>query len=291
MRAHTEGKDEMGKRFAIVASATQGRSATWISSIALVVMVLGAAWLAAAPQAAEARPSPCGGGPQKYKSEIDDFMVRNVSCNYAKRVASHHIKTGDRRFNGWHCDDDEHGKGVDTTCSKGKYQRIHYSLKRRDTRHAALGAQTATSSTGEPVDSTPPDLKLSGKKTQHEAIGARTDCGQKRPPLVCGTCDGSACAVRVKASCGDEACTARVKGKVTKVKHDKLVPDEPPTEDLAPGETEGLDLNPTKKTRTEAGKALDDGKNVEAKVTVRAKDAAGNVATAKITIRLGVAPG
>ena len=51
-----------------------------------------------------------------------------------------------------------------------------------------------------------------------------------------------------------------------------------------------MELNPTKKTRREAGKALDDGKNVKAKVTVRATDAAGNVATEKITIRLAVAP-
>ena len=49
-------------------------------------------------------------------------------------------------------------------------------------------------------------------------------------------------------------------------------------------------LNPTKKTRREAGKALDDGKNVKAKVTVLATDAAGNVATEKSTIRLAVAP-
>ena len=45
-----------------------------------------------------------------------------------------------------------------------------------------------------------------------------------------------------------------------------------------------LDL--TLKTRKQALKALDDGKKVRAKVTVRAKDAAGNVATAKRTIKL-----
>jgi hypothetical protein len=33
-------------------------------------------------------------------------------------------------------------------------------------------------------------------------------------------------------------------------------------------------------------KTLDNGKNVQAKVTVRATDAAGNVATAKRTIKL-----
>jgi hypothetical protein len=95
--------------------------------------------------------------------------------------------------------------------------------------------------------------------------------------------------VRVKASCGDEACTARAKGKVTEVKHDKLGLGPSSTRDVAPGETVGLLLGLTKKTRKEAGKALDDGKNVEAKVTVRATDAAGNVATEKRTIRLAVA--
>jgi hypothetical protein len=64
----------------------------------------------------------------------------------------------------------------------------------------ALGAQTATSSTGDHVDSTPPDLQLSAKKKQ-----------------------GLGNAVKVKASCGDEACTASSEGKLTKVKHDKLV--------------------------------------------------------------------
>ena len=45
----------------------------------------------------------------------------------------------------------------------------------------ALGAQTALAG-GEPVDSTKPDLQLSAKKTQHEAIGARTDCDPKILP-------------------------------------------------------------------------------------------------------------
>jgi hypothetical protein len=150
----------------------------------------------------------------------------------------------------------------------------------------ALGAQTATSSTGESVDSVPPDLQLSGPKKQNPTIGARTDCGQKDPPLVCGFCDRGRCNVVVNASCGDEACTVSAKGKVTKVKHDKLVPDELSSSDLAPGETVKLGLFLTKKTRKEAGKALDEGEKVKAKVTVRATDAAGNVATAKRTIRL-----
>ena len=40
------------------------------------------------------------------------------------------------------------------------------------------------------------------------------------------------------------------------------------------------------KTRIQAGKALAEGKKVEAKVTVRATDAAGNVTTAKRTIKI-----
>jgi hypothetical protein len=150
----------------------------------------------------------------------------------------------------------------------------------------ALGAQTASSTTGDPVDSTPPDLQLSGKKTQHVAIGARTDCGQKEPPLGCYACDGGVCAIIVKASCGDEACTARGRGTLTKVKNEKL---RTASTDVAPGETSGLEMYMTKKTRKKAGKALDDGEKVKAKVTVKATDAAGNVATAKRTIRLGVA--
>jgi hypothetical protein len=154
----------------------------------------------------------------------------------------------------------------------------------------ALGAQTVLAG-GHPVDSVPPDLQLSGKKKQHPTIGARTDCGQKDPPLVCGGCDRGRCNVVVSASCGDEACTASAEGKVTKVKHDKLVPSELSSSLVAPDETVKLGLKLTKKTRKEAGTALDEGEKVEAKVTVRATDAAGNVATEKRTIRLAVAPG
>ena len=50
--------------------------------------------------------------------------------------------------------------------------------------------------------------------------------------------------------------------------------------------TRGPSGNPTTKARKEAAKALDEGEKVKAKVTVRATDAAGNVATAKRTIKL-----
>jgi hypothetical protein len=89
--------------------------------------------------------------------------------------------------------------------------------------------------------------------------------------------------VKVKASCGADACTARAEGKLTKVKKDKLQGSKLP---IVPGETRTLKLRLTKKMREEALKAVDKGKNVQAKVTVRATDEAGNLAAAKRTIRL-----
>jgi hypothetical protein len=135
----------------------------------------------------------------------------------------------------------------------------------------ALGAQTALAGGA-------PNLQLSGDKTQSHAIV---------PPLPGEGwwmgCDRFYCNVQVKASCGDEWCTARAKGKLTNVKQDKL---KPKRARVAPGEWASLNLNLSLETRKQALKALDSGKNVRAKVTVRAKDAAGNVATAKRTIKL-----
>jgi hypothetical protein len=89
-------------------------------------------------------------------------------------------------------------------------------------------------------------------------------------------------------SCGDEECTARATGKLTNVKMDKLGPDGPV--DVAPGKTFGLPrIGPElakEAQRREVRKALAEGENVKAKVTVKATDAAGNVATAKRTITL-----
>jgi hypothetical protein len=105
-------------------------SVTWISSIALVLMVLGAAWLAA-PQAAEARGAQeCGDGTPKY----DYFGLRahNVGCDQARRVARHQTKTGDRRFDGWKCDDDKFEHGARTmTCRRhheGELERVRYGF-------------------------------------------------------------------------------------------------------------------------------------------------------------------
>ena len=104
----------------------------------------------------------------------------------------------------------------------------------------------------------------------------------------------------------DEGCTLRATGKLTNVKMDKLGPAGPydmcldgePDEELAlcpefgpalrPG-PDGTLLGPglgKKEQRKQVRQALDEGKNVKAKVTVRATDAAGNVATAKRTITL-----
>ena len=47
----------------------------------------------------------------------------------------------------------------------------------------ALGAQTALAG-GEPVDSTPPDLQLSGKEIPMQR---RADCGGTSPHPVCET--------------------------------------------------------------------------------------------------------
>ena len=138
----------------------------------------------------------------------------------------------------------------------------------------ALGAQTALAG-GEPVDSVKPDLQLSGPKKQSP---------QNDGPNCDGGGGGPACDVIVNVSCGDEECTARAKGRLTNVKHDKLSPG---VKVVPPGETKRVGPDQLNKSqRQDVRKALDNGENVQAKVTVRATDAAGNVATAKRTIRL-----
>jgi hypothetical protein len=130
----------------------------------------------------------------------------------------------------------------------------------------ALSAQTALAG-GDPG----PDLQLSGPKKQN--------------PQADTTCDRYRCNVQVNVSCGDEECTARATGKLTKVNKDKLTPEGSIV--IAPGKTKNMGPDLTKKSqRREVRKALADGENVQAKVTVRATDAAGNVATAKRTIKL-----
>ena len=143
----------------------------------------------------------------------------------------------------------------------------------------ALGAQTVLAG----VDSVPPDLQLSGDKTQNP---------QKKKNPDGPICDRGLChQVKVRVSCGDEACTARAKGKLTKVNKDKLRVNRnwrvAPGKTILPGETSHVDLELANAAqRREVRKALAKGKNVKAKVTVRATDAAGNVATAKRRVKL-----
>ena len=127
---------------------------------------------------------------------------------------------------------------------------------------------------GEPRDSVPPDLTLSGPKKQS-------------PQDDYPGCDGGACDVKIKVSCGDEWCTARADGRLTNVKQDKLSPDGP--WEIKPAKKGHGNSGPelTKDSqRKQVRKALAEGENVTAKVTVRATDSSGNVATAKRTIKL-----
>jgi hypothetical protein len=146
----------------------------------------------------------------------------------------------------------------------------------------ALGAQAALAG-GESVDSTPPDLQLSGPKKQNpqKPIGpAESAC----PPFQRGGGPPGwlACTLKVRSSCG-EACTVWATGKLTNVKRDKLAAEgcfcSNGTFLLGPELRGGGQ-------RREVRQALDNGENVQAKVTVKATDAAGNVATAKRTITL-----
>ncbi len=136
----------------------------------------------------------------------------------------------------------------------------------------ALGAHAATSTTGERGgDLVPPNLHLSGDKTQN--------------PQADTFCDRSRCDVRVLVNCGHQRCTARARGRLTQVNRDKLEPDDPVV--IKAGETKRLGPELKKpKQRKQVREALDNGKTVLAKVTVRAKDAAGNTTTARRTIRL-----
>jgi hypothetical protein len=137
------------------------------------------------------------------------------------------------------------------------------------------GPTMALTGNGEPRDSVPPDLQLSGPKKQDPQ-------DQDEYP----GCDGHHCDVKIKVSCGDEWCTARAKGRLTNVKLDKLRSSGPA--EIAPGETSkgsGPELRKDSQ-RKQVRKALAEGKNVQAKVTVRATDSSGNVATAKRTIKL-----
>jgi hypothetical protein len=138
----------------------------------------------------------------------------------------------------------------------------------------ALGAQMATSFTGERVDTAPPNLQLSGPKTQDP----------QNDPLR-HSCDNGYCDVVVKARCGHQTCTARSWGKLTNVRNDNLKSGGSSNEVL-PGRFKGMGHELTLSQCRQVRRALKRGEKVKAKVTVRARDAAGNVATVKRTIRL-----
>ena len=126
-------------------------------------------------------------------------------------------------------------------------------------------------------------VELWGPRKQNPTIHPGS-CDGPTPALTCGAnCERYSCSVIVRASCGGAACTARAEAKLTKVKNDKL---KPSSVFVSPGSRSMLELKVPLKTRIQAGKALAEGKKVKAKVTVRARDAAGNGTTAKRTIKI-----
>jgi hypothetical protein len=165
----------------------------------------------------------------------------------------------------------------------------------------ALGAQTALAG-GTPVDrdSVLPDLQLWGENP--EGADHIYDWEKQKLGKV----------VEVNVGCGDEACTVRATGSVlwwskngggkaaarlasheiarvkhnkpiAGVKHNRLKPAS--AEFVGPGETTNLSLKLKEKTRENARKALNRGKNGNgpewspyAEVSVYATDAAGNEA-------------
>ena len=153
----------------------------------------------------------------------------------------------------------------------------------------ALGAQTASSTTGDPVDSTPPDLQLSGPMKQSPQNVPR-NCSAPGSSN-CDPClaPGHHCGLEVRVGC-DEECTVRATGKLTNVKMAKLAPYSKTMGPVGAGIDKIKDkVGPVLARyaqRKQVRQALDEGENVKAKVTVKATDDAGNVATAKRTITL-----
>ena len=88
----------------------------------------------------------------------------------------------------------------------------------------ALGAQTASSTTGDPVDITPPDLQLSGPMSR----APRTSQGTvPRPGHRAATRAYSTFSLHLGGHgwAADEEFTVRATGKLTNVKMAKLAPD------------------------------------------------------------------
>jgi hypothetical protein len=162
-------------------------------------------------------------------------------------------------------------------------RHLHPDGKRKGFRLGTLttgpGGPTALTGTTDP-----PHLQLSGKKKQ--------SLRQPLPTQACienGRCQTAGVLVRV--SCGGEACTARAKGKLTKVKKDKLKSPRAPggfgSADLVRGETTAtLALKLTRKQRSQARKGARRGREGQGEGHRRATDAASHLETAKRTIRL-----
>jgi hypothetical protein len=157
----------------------------------------------------------------------------------------------------------------------------------------ALGAQTAAQTTGDPVDSTPPDLQIWGPKKQSPQ--------NAKPTRLCVQADPRCpWALDVRMSCGEGCSAVSATGKLTNVKMYKLTSFGAVS---LQGGRPGAKVGPLlwdERQRREVRQALANGENVKAKVTVRVTDAVGqaaqlefikdgdtgNVATARRTITL-----
>jgi Bacterial Ig domain len=92
--------------------------------------------------------------------------------------------------------------------------------------------------------------------------------------------------VLLVVACPAEACTATAKGKVVVGGSAKVYRVTPATKELAGGAKATLKLKLRRTVLAAIGRALRRGKKVSAKVTVTARDAAGNVTTKRRSIRL-----
>lgn len=116
-----------------------------------------------------------------------------------------------------------------------------------------------------PADTTAPALRLSGATVQ-KVLRQR--------------------GVFVVAACPAEACTTTAKGKVSIRRSAKVFRLTPVTKQIAKRGKATLKLKLKRRALRAIGRALKKGKSVSAKVTVTAKDAAGNVITKRRTIKL-----
>jgi hypothetical protein len=126
-------------------------------------------------------------------------------------------------------------------------------------------SQPTTTQPPPAVDKTAPGLALTGATTQRAL--------RQRALLVAAACPAEACTVTAKA-------TVSIPGPAMVL---RLAP---VTQQIAKGQTAVLKLKLRAKALTAVRRALRTRKRVRARVTVTAKDAAGNVATSARTIKL-----